>query len=60
MYNADTREILNTPEYRDYRKGKDSYRVTVNKDALRELGVETDYRAEKDFNHRLPKEESRF
>src|SRR5699024_8860230 len=46
---------IDTPEHPDYRKGKDSYRVTANRTALQELGVQPDYRAERDFNHRLPK-----
>lgn len=53
--NASNNGKLNTPEHHDYRNGKDSYRVTANRDALRELGVQPDYRAESDLNHRLPK-----
>lgn len=55
MSHADRKGIIDTPEHPDYRKGKDSYRVTANRTALQELGVQPDYRAERDFNHRLPK-----
>ncbi|WP_079709013.1 T7SS effector LXG polymorphic toxin [Paraliobacillus ryukyuensis] len=50
--------ILKTVEHQNYQTGKPSYRITANKGALEALGVEPDFRAQSDFNHRLPKNNS--